>query len=850
MRILIDLQGAQCDSRFRGIGRYSLSLALAMARNPGGHEIWLALSAAFPQSILDLRHAFAGLIPPERIRVFCIPRQTAEVDPSYAWRARAAEKIREDFLEQLEPDVIHIPSLFEGYGDDAVASVGIFTSGHKTAVTLHDLIPLLDQAAYLPNPTIRDYYFRKIESLKHAGLLLAISESSRMEAIQALDWPPERIINTSEGSDAHFQVLDLAPERFAQLRQQYGITRKMVMYAPGGFDSRKNFDGLMQAYALLPAELRAEYQLVLASRLSNTPQDNSRAKLHQWRTQAGLAEEELVLTDFVPDDDLVALYNMAHLFVFPSKHEGFGLPPLEAMACGAPTLGSNTSSLPEVIGWEEALFDPLSPQSMADKMTRALTDADFYAQLKTHALQQVKKFSWDASAKSAIAALEGLHATNLAAAKASALVSPPLISTAPTLLEAIASIPRLPDAPDNDLVLTAAAIGFNTARGLGRQLLVDITELAKHDAKSGIQRVVRSLLLELQKQTPAGYRLCPIYFDGFQYRHATRFMAKFLKKTAQVQKTSFDEVAEVNQDDMYLGLDLNPVLIHTQQALFQHWLALGVQVYFVVYDLLIVQRPDWAPEEASIAMANWLKSVVQVATGLVCISEAVADEVKTWLAHNPPKRHSAPVIRSFHLGADLASSAPTLGLPDNAGMILQILKSRPSFLSVGTLEPRKGHVQMLAAFELLWAQGVDVNLVFIGKPGWMMDALTQQLKHHTEWGKRLIWLDGISDEYLAKVYAAADCLIAASEGEGFGLPLIEAASHKLPILARNLPVFREVAGAYATYFDGLAPSDLATAVGAWLALKQSAQVPESSNMPYLTWAQSAQQLRAALGLTS
>ena len=81
MRILIDLQGAQCDSRFRGIGRYSLSLALAMARNAGEHEIWLALSAAFPQSILDLRHAFSDLIPQERIRVFSIPQPTAEVDP-------------------------------------------------------------------------------------------------------------------------------------------------------------------------------------------------------------------------------------------------------------------------------------------------------------------------------------------------------------------------------------------------------------------------------------------------------------------------------------------------------------------------------------------------------------------------------------------------------------------------------------------------------------------------------------------------------------------------------------------------------------------------------------------------
>jgi O-antigen biosynthesis alpha-1,2-mannosyltransferase len=410
MRIVIDLQGAQCDSRFRGIGRYSLSLALAIARNAGKHDVWLALNSAFPQSILDLRKTFDGLVDPAQIRIFNNSGHAAEVVPDNAWRVRTSERMREHFLEQLKPDVIHVPSLFEGYGDDAVTSVGSYTSGHKTAVTIHDLIPLMDQANYLPNPAIRDFYFRKIESLKRAGLLLAISESSRLEAIEHLGWSPERIINTSEGADAHFKVVALSSERIAQVKATYGITRKMVMYAPGGFDSRKNFDGLMQAYALLSPEIRRDHQLVLASRLSKSPHDDSRVKMNACRVNAGLAEDELVLTDFMPEEDLVALYNMAELFVFPSKHEGFGLPPLEAMACGAPTLGANASSLPEVIGWSEALFDPYSPANMATKMSQALLDGGFRDKLKAHASEQVKKFSWNASAVKAIVALENLHA--------------------------------------------------------------------------------------------------------------------------------------------------------------------------------------------------------------------------------------------------------------------------------------------------------------------------------------------------------------------------------------------------------------------------------------------------------
>lgn len=114
MRIVIDLQGAQCDSRFRGIGRYSLSLALAIARNAGKHDVWIALNSAFPQSILELRQTFKGLVDPAHIRIFNNSGHTAEVEPTNAWRVRTSERMREHFLEQLKPDVIHIPTLFEG----------------------------------------------------------------------------------------------------------------------------------------------------------------------------------------------------------------------------------------------------------------------------------------------------------------------------------------------------------------------------------------------------------------------------------------------------------------------------------------------------------------------------------------------------------------------------------------------------------------------------------------------------------------------------------------------------------------------------------------------------------------
>jgi glycosyltransferase involved in cell wall biosynthesis len=161
---------------------------------------------------------------------------------------------------------------------------------------------------------------------------------------------------------------------------------------------------------------------------------------------------------------------------------------------------------------------------------------------------------------------------------------------------------------------------------------------------------------------------------------------------------------------------------------------------------------------------------------------------------------------------------------------------------VGTIEPRKAHAQALAAFELLWQKGIDVNLVIVGKQGWMVDAVATALRGHPQLGKKLFWLHGVSDQMLTEAYRLAAALLAASLGEGFGLPLIEAAQHGLPIIARGLPVFREVSGEHAFYFEGTEPAQLADAINQWLDLYRQGMAPASSAMPWLTWSESAQQL--------
>jgi len=825
MRIVIDLQGAQSESRFRGIGRYSMSLAQAMVRNAGEHEIWLALNSRLPDSISDIRTAFAGLISQERIRIFDVPDDSS---PS-AWSERAAEVVRESFLATLNPDVVLVSSLFEGYWANAVTSIGAIETRYQTAVILYDLIPLMNKKLYLPTPELKDYYYRKIEWLKNADILLAISDSSSQEAVSELAIARERVANISAAIGEQFIPDAVDESKSAQLLERLGIQSNFILYAPGGFDPRKNFARLLEAYSTLPEHLKSQHQLVIASKLH--PQQ--RAELTGLAEKYGVRTRELVLTGYVNDQDLISLYSLAKLFVFPSIHEGFGLPVLEAMACGTAVIGSNTSSVPEVIGCDEALFDPLSPKSIAAKLTHGLEDEAFRARLIGNAIEQCKKFSWDESAKKAIAALELRHRP---------LEAQPAGSAQDAVLQHLVTLTEQTPS-ETELFKIAKSIAFNFSGAGQRQLLLDVSSIVHSDAKSGIQRVVRSLLHEFLSVPPKGLTVRPVYYTEGRYYYANAFTSRI----HPVFPETVDATIDFAQDDIYLSLDLNMHLASQLYPLHHQMSLMGVQVNYIVYDLLLHHRPDWWLAPNGDFFADWLHKISLVASNLICISAAVANEMQTWLNQHPEKcGGNKPAVTSFHLGADIDNSLPSRGLPDDAPQLLECLAQKPSFLMVSTIEPRKGHNQALAAFESLWAQGVDINLVIIGKRGWLVDELVMRLENHPEKGSRLFWLEGISDEYLEKVYSTATCLIAASEGEGFGLPLIEAAQHHLPMIIRDLPVFREIAGEHAFYFQGMTAAALADAIQAWLELHKHGKHPTSATMPWLTWEQSAEQLKAVL----
>lgn len=370
-----------------------------------------------------------------------------------------------------------------------------------------------------------------------------------------------------------------------------------------------------------------------------------------------------------------------------------------------------------------------------------------------------------------------------------------------------------------------------------RQLLVDVSELAREDLGAGVQRVVHRILVELLLDPPPGFRIEPVRISDLgKYVHARAYLAQLIGVSRQA--VGADTPVRIQAGDQFLGLDL----IRDRAGLARDALlamrADGAAIAFVVFDVLPLQRPEWFPEGVGERFREWLGLVAECGDQALCISESVCHDMRRVLATESPA--SKIRVASFPLGADLdAWLLPVAGLPE-------LLPGVARFLMVGTVELRKGHAQALDAFEQLWKNGVECELLIAGSQGWLVPDLVDRLRNHPEMGKRLHWIEGGGDASLLAAYRDSSALLAASWGEGFGLPLVEAAANRLPILARDLPVFREVAGPGADYFSGASGADLAAAIQAWLQRWRVDAVADPLQVSVSSWRQSADALKVLL----
>ncbi|RRS11334.1 glycosyltransferase family 1 protein, partial [Escherichia coli] len=251
----------------------------------------------------------------------------------------------------------------------------------------------------------------------------------------------------------------------------------------------------------------------------------------------------------------------------------------------------------------------------------------------------------------------------------------------------------------------AWAVARNSFKRHTRKLLVDISVLAQHDAKTGIQRVSRSILSELLKSGVPGYEVSAVYYTpGECYRYANQYLSSHFPG-----EFGADEPVLFSKDDVLIATDLTAHLFPELVTQIDSMRAAGAFACFVVHDILPLRRPEWSIEGIQRDFPIWLSCLAEHADRLICVSASVAEDVKAWIAENRHwvKPNPLQTVSNFHLGADLDASVPGTGMPDNAQALLAAMAAAPSFSMVGTMEPRKGHAQALAAFEELWREDKD-----------------------------------------------------------------------------------------------------------------------------------------------
>ena len=449
MRLVVDLQGLQNGSRLRGIGRYVASLAQEVSRLMPPEQLRFVLSDLFPETVSSIIETFQPYARPDQFVVFSGVGPTHELDQNNRWRLAATELLYEDFLSRIGPDNVLIGTTIEGASDNSIATFPNEERGYGVATVLYDLIPYLDPKSHLHSKQAEKWYHRRLQKLLDADVMFAISNSARNEAVNHLGVSPNKIVEIGSAASSFFVDEPMPPKSHASaLCMYFGIDRPYIMFA-SALDSRKNFEGLIQAFACLPSAVQKSHQLVLVCKLSEQQRHHLASKIHQ----VGLVEGvDVVLTGFVSDEDLKLLYGHCQLFVFPSFHEGFGLPIVEAMWCGAPVIGSNRSSVPEAVGMSEALFDPSDCDAMATLIQKALQDGAFRDKLLKHIVQHRQKFVWRSVAERALSALSERQITGSVI---------PHFASDRALVEAMASWTGKQGPTNHDFALLARAITAN-----------------------------------------------------------------------------------------------------------------------------------------------------------------------------------------------------------------------------------------------------------------------------------------------------------------------------------------------------------------------------------------------------
>ncbi len=371
-----------------------------------------------------------------------------------------------------------------------------------------------------------------------------------------------------------------------------------------------------------------------------------------------------------------------------------------------------------------------------------------------------------------------------------------------------------------------------TVSGAPARLLIDVTGVIKRDAGTGIQRVVKKVVEAVYRDD--GYEIPVLAARALEGRlySAHEYAASLVGQPPRAA----DAEIEPRPGDRFLMLSDSWNAFEELAPLFARIRQQGGEIVSCVFDLIPELYPHACHDVTVPLYDAWLRKALVESDGFLAISRTVALELAAFVADRGLPHRSGLKIGWFHCGSDMAPatwSSPRTKIQD------AVAGAAPVFLCVSTIEPRKGQRVALRAFDALWPEGVDAKLLFVGRRGWLDEAVVAELVNHPEFGGRLFWFDDVEDGELAFLYERARALLLPSFAEGFGLPIVEAAWRGRPVLCSDIPVFREVGGDGALYFRVNDPAALADCLKDFLAGKLKA---DPSKVSRATWADAARRI--------
>lgn len=705
-----------------GIGRYSVELLKALCQLPGCSEIILLTtekSDAFELWSNFEHHALPG----------------CRMLPSLLTLGNAALSAA---IKRYRLDLVHDPN-----GIAPFLGPGF---GAKRIVTIHDAFAYVYPERHNRLDNWR-YRYLLPKSAQRSDLVLTDSHHSARDIARYLHLPQTKIKPIPCAVSPAFSRVGDGPIRQSVLNR-YQISLPYLLYV-GGINSRKNIKGLFEAFSQV-REHFPDLKLVIAGK-------------RQWQTaeiDATFERLDLIkaiqFTGYVAEVDLPALYSAAEAFVFPSLYEGFGLPPLEAMACGTPVVTSNVSSLPEVVGDAALLINPSNVGEIAGAIEKVLIDRELRSELTERGLARSNLFSWERTARETLSAYEEtINTPSGGAASAKFSCTGPVPGQNTSSLSPV----KLTGGGGTRSVTGLSRYSYNLALALEREghlVMPGSTDLPP----------LPGALVALLKKA------------GFDLK------AFFTTYPLALSSTAEDSIFHLTSQNLASAVAFTRpkrlvITVHdiiTLACRQQHEITGYMRFYDKLFDRLSLRG-------------------LRRADFLVADSEHTRQDIIKYLKY-PPER-----IQVVYLGVEHDKFKP-LVVPDDFFKRYNLDRDHTYILYSGSEDPRKNLHRLLAAFKLLAGRFPEVYLLKVGAARFQGER-NRLLAEIEELGLvgRVRFIEEVSDNDLVYFYNVARVFVFASLYEGFGLPPLEAMACGTPVVCSNSSALPEVVGEAALAVD-------------------------------------------------